>query len=209
MWRRLIYLVFFVLACGVQTSGAAGPDDHLVLYLPFEEGSGAVTEDKGPSGLQVTLEGSYEWTTGKSGQAVAFTGGRAVVSQSDPLNLPQITVMAWVNPATITTNVAPNHYNDLDPIYEKRGSGDDSIVLGLTGGDGAHFYVDIGSDQNLSMPDAGVRTDQWQHVAGTFDGTIMRVFLNGEQIGEMAASGTIIKRSTGICLPQSSQMPKL
>ena len=101
MYRKLIYLCSFFLLCGVQTSGAAGPADHLVLYLPFDEGSGAVTADASATGLQATLEGSYEWTAGKFGQAVGFTAGQAVLSESDPLNLPYITVMAWVNPTSI------------------------------------------------------------------------------------------------------------
>jgi hypothetical protein len=191
MCRRLICLFSFALVCAVQTSSAAGPEDNLVLYLPFDEGSGTVATDLA-SGLQATLTGAFEWTQGKLGQAVSFTGGVATLDGGDPLNPPLITVMAWVNPTAITENVAPDHYTDLDPIYEKRGSGDDSVVLGLTGGDGVHFYIDNGGNQNLSLPDAGVQLGEWQHVAGTFDGTTSRAFLNGEQIGEMAASGTII-----------------
>ena len=192
MFRRVLYLFSIALLCAVQISRAADPEDHLVLSLPFDEGDGTTTEDKGISGLEVTLMGSYEWTEGKLGQAVLFTGGRVDVVDSDPLNLPLITVMAWVNPTAITANVAPNHWTDIDSIYAKAGSADDSVRLALTGGDGVHFYIDTGNDYNLSLPDAGVQLGEWQHVAGTFDGTTSRAFLNGEQIGEMAASGTII-----------------
>ncbi len=96
MCRKLIYSLFLVLVFGVQTSGAAGLEDHLVLHLPFDEGSGTVTEDISKTGLQATLGGSYEWTAGKFDRAVAFTGGQATVVDSDPLNVPLITVMAWV-----------------------------------------------------------------------------------------------------------------
>ena len=192
MRSRLICLFTFALVCAIQTCGAAGPEDNLVLHLPFDEGTGDVAADASATGLQATLSGSYQWTMGQLGQAVAFSGGEATLVNSDPLNLPLITVMAWVNPTGIVAAVAPNHYTDIDPIYEKRGSDDDSVVLGLTGGDGVHFYIDNGGNQNLSVPDAGVRLGEWQHVAGTFDGTTSRTFLNGEQIGEMAASGTII-----------------
>ena len=66
------------------------------------------------------------------------------------------------------------------------------MVLSLTGDDGIHFYVDQGANNNLIVADAGVRTGEWQHVAGTYDGTVMRAFLNGEQIGELAVTGDII-----------------
>jgi len=193
MCRKLIYIFSFVLVCGVQTPGAASLDDHLVLHLPFDEGTGAVTQDRSQTGLQATLEGDYQWTTGRFGQAIEFTDGRAVVSESDPLNLTQITVMAWVNPTSIVATNASNHWENLNSIYGKAGNtGDDSVVLALTGIDGVFFYIDNGANEMLFLLDAGVQTGQWQHIAGTFDGTTMRAFLNGEQIGERAVAGSII-----------------
>ncbi|MCH8218207.1 MAG: LamG domain-containing protein, partial [Planctomycetes bacterium] len=190
-------MVSFVLVGGVHTSDAADPQDHLVLYLPFDEGGGDVTEDLSGAGLQAQLVGAYQWTTGVSGGAISFSAtGRAEVSTSDPLNLTQITVMAWVRPASIVATVASNHWQNLNSIYGKAGSGgDDSVVLSLTGGDGVHFYVDQGANNNLVVPDAGVRTGEWQHVAGSFDGTVMRSFLDGTQIGEMAIQGVIISNA--------------
>jgi hypothetical protein len=35
-----------------------------------------------------------------------------------------------------------------------------------------------------------IRWDTWNHVAGTYDGTTMRVFLNGEETASLATSGT-------------------
>jgi len=186
MCKKLIYLVSFVLVLALAGSASA----ELVLHLPFDEGSGTVTEDVSASGLQVTLERDFQWTAGNFGQAVSFTDGHAEVS-GDPLNLPRITVMAWINPTSIAPAVAANHWTDQNNIYGKKGNnGDDSIGLSLTGGNGVLFYADTGADNMLFVLDAGVQTGQWQHIAATFDGTIMRVFLDGEQIGEMAAGGS-------------------
>jgi hypothetical protein len=194
MCKKLISSVSFVAVLSLvltSVGNAADPEDYLVLHLPFDEGSGAVTEDTSAAGLPVTLEGEYQWTTGMFGQAVAFTNGWAEVSGDYPLNLPQITVMAWINPTSIVPEVAANHWTNANNIYGKKGNnGDDSIGLGLTGGNGVLFYADTVSDNMLFVLDAGVQTGQWQHIAATFDGTIMRVFLDGEQIGEMAASGS-------------------
>jgi hypothetical protein len=79
MSKKLGYFIAFVFVCGLYTSDAAGQDENLVLHLQFDEGSGTVTADASPTGLQATLEGNYEWTTGRFGQAVAFTDGRAVL----------------------------------------------------------------------------------------------------------------------------------
>jgi len=183
MFRRL---ASFVLVLALAGSASAG----LVLHLPFDEGSGDVTADISASGLQATLERDVQWTAGIFGQALAFTDGHVEVS-GDPLNLPRITVMAWVNPMSIQPEVPANHWTNQNNIYGKKGNnGDDSIGLSLIGGDGVMFYADTGVDNYLYAEDAGVQTGQWQHIAATFDGTTMRVFLNGEQVGEMAASGS-------------------
>ncbi|MCP4256363.1 MAG: hypothetical protein GY774_02420 [Planctomycetes bacterium] len=186
MCKKLTYLVPLVLVLALAGSASA----ELVLHLPFDEGSGAVTEDVSASGLQATLERDYQWTAGIFGQAVSFTDGHAEVS-GDPLNLPQITVMAWVNPTSIQPELPPNHWTNHNNIYGKKGNnGDDSIGLSLTAGDGVFFYADTGADNLLYAPDAGVQTGQWQHIAATFDGTMMKIFLNGEQVGDMAAAGS-------------------
>jgi len=143
MCKKLICSVSFVAVLSMvltSVGNAADPEDYLVLHLPFDEGSGAVTEDTSAAGLQVTLEGDYQWTTGMFGQAVAFTNGWAEVSGDYPLNLPQITVMAWINPTSIVPEVAANHWTNANNIYGKKGNnGDDSIGLGLTGGNGVLF----------------------------------------------------------------------
>ncbi len=111
MFRRL---ASFVLVLALAGSASAG----LVLHLPFDEGSGDVTADISPSGLQATLERDFQWTAGMFGQAVTFTDGHAEVS-GDPLNLPRITVMAWINPTSIVPTVAANHWTSANNIYGK------------------------------------------------------------------------------------------
>jgi len=194
MNKKVVYFIFFTFVFGTWTSDVAGQNEYMVLHLLFDEGSGEVTQDMSPTGLEATLEGSYDWTTGKFGQAIAFTDGRAVVSESDPLNLPQTTVMAWVNPASIAALDTVNWYTDINAIYGKAGdAGDDSVTLGLMAEDGVYFYTDTGANNELTVPDAEVSIGQWQHIAGTFDGTVMRVFVDGEQVGELPVVGSIIE----------------
>ncbi|MCP4608883.1 MAG: LamG domain-containing protein [Planctomycetes bacterium] len=194
MCKKLIYLFSFVLLCSVQTPGVANLDEHLVLHLPFDEGTGTVTGDRSQTGLQATLEGDYQWTVGMFGQAIEFTDGRAVISESNPLNLTQITVMAWINPTSVAAVDSVNWYTDINAIYGKAGSaGDDSVTLGLMAEDGVYFYTDTGANNELTVPDAGISIGQWHHIAGTFDGTVMRAFVDGEQVGELPVVGSIIE----------------
>jgi len=192
MCKKQILLISFVFLLGVKSLSAEGIEDYLVLHLPFDEGNGTVTSDTSNTGLQATLEGNYRWITGKFGQAVEFINAQAVVSESDPLNLPQITVIAWIKPTSIVSVDAANHWTDLNTICCKAGPGDrDTVGLFLTSGDGMLFHLRASGNQRLFVRDAGIQTGQWQHLAGTYDGTAMRVFLDGEQIAEQNATGDI------------------
>lgn len=43
-------------------------------------------------------------------------------------------------------------------------------------------------------------TEQWVHIAGTFDGQIMRLYMNGEECGTMARPGPIKPNTFYLCL---------
>ncbi|MED5280695.1 MAG: Ig-like domain-containing protein, partial [Verrucomicrobiota bacterium] len=49
-------------------------DGSLVLYLPFDEGTGTVTKDRSSSGRDGTLGGNPTWVAGKRGYALEFDG---------------------------------------------------------------------------------------------------------------------------------------
>ena len=159
MCRRLTHRFCIVLVLALAGSASAA----LVLHLPFDEGSGDGTADISASGLQATLEREVQWTAGMFGSAVTFTDGYVEVV-GDPLNLPQITVMAWVNPTTIREEVAPNWFQRSDLIYGKGGNNaNDVIKLSLTAGDGVYFYVDAGPDNQMRVEDcSGSEGDEYE-----------------------------------------------
>ena len=49
-------------------------DSSLVLYLPFDEGTGTVTKDRSSSGKDGNLAGDPTWVAGKRGYALEFDG---------------------------------------------------------------------------------------------------------------------------------------
>ena len=49
-------------------------DGSLVLYLPFDEGTGTVTKDRSSSGKNGILGGNPTWVAGKRGYALEFDG---------------------------------------------------------------------------------------------------------------------------------------
>jgi len=72
-------------------------DESLVLYLPFDEGSGDVAKDYSQYGNDGTLNGKPEWVEGKFGNALEFKGSQWVSIPSTPkLQIgDQLTMMAW------------------------------------------------------------------------------------------------------------------
>ena len=112
-------------------------------------------------------------------------------------------MMAWVFPNTITSENTGEHWTGCNLIYDKSGSSDDSVVLALRDEDGAFFYLNSGPggnkrmgpfdgadvDNTLELPNMGIQTSKWQHIAGTFDGENIKICLDGELAGEMLIAG--------------------
>ena len=49
-------------------------DSSLLLYLPFDEGTGTVTKDRSSSGKDGTFAGNPTWVAGKRGYALELDG---------------------------------------------------------------------------------------------------------------------------------------
>ena len=70
----------------------------LVLYLPFDEGTGTVTKDRSSSGRDGTLGGNPTWVAGKRGYALEFDGTGDQVDVNDfkgVIGNGPITVALW------------------------------------------------------------------------------------------------------------------
>ena len=74
-------------------------DKSLVLYLPFEEGSGNTTKDLSGNGNAGAVK-SAEWTKdGKKGKAIFFDGKTSYVEVADSKSLDMadaITIEVWI-----------------------------------------------------------------------------------------------------------------
>lgn len=152
-------------------------DDSLVLYLTFDEGKGKEASDSSKYVNKGTLEGGTEWKDGKYGKAVLFSseGDQVVVQNSESLNIEgKITIMAWSK---------INAWNGAGDQWVGKGAhASKPSCYGLMVYQSANVYFmlgDGGARHDLitpNLPDTG----EWQHVAATYDGKIMRYYLNGE-----------------------------
>jgi hypothetical protein len=166
------------------------PPAGLVSWWPAE---GNYTDIiNGNSG---TPSGSVGFAPGEVGQALSFNNAtnNAEITVPDNANLGvgQITIEAWVKPTT------SGHGR---PIVQKRSAlnvgGYTFETTDTSDGpgpaNGLEFAIWISGTQYLLQTPANALTiGAWQHVAATFDGSTMNIYVNGVLQASRAATGSI------------------
>jgi hypothetical protein len=188
--RRLAPIALICAAAAVALPAAASAaTSPLAGYWPLNEGRGQTVYDWSGNGNNGTLGATSNadandpsWITGKLFLGLRFAGDDFVRIPSSPsLESPTVTVAAFVR-----GNGSPgmNKY-----IFSKGAFGCMQGSYGLYSGpnNGLMFYI---GDENgfVRSPDAGtgVWDGKWHLVAGTYDGSAVRVYVDGVQ----AATGT-------------------
>jgi hypothetical protein len=62
-----------------DADGGSSLSEGLLLWFPFDEGTGTTADDKGPAAQTGTLGGGAMWTQGRIGSAIAFDGAEGSV----------------------------------------------------------------------------------------------------------------------------------
>jgi len=164
------------LATGAQAIAATGP----VAHWRFDEGTGTTAADATGNGNNGTVEGGATWIAGKRRGAIAFDGSTGVVRvPSSPSLEPQaVTVAAWVK-----RSGSPGNFRY---VLGKGALACQSASYGLYTGPsgGLVFYVADGPDFTRSTDAGGAVWDgAWHHIAGTFEGQALRLYIDGAEIG--------------------------
>ena len=137
-----------------------------------------------------TIYGGVTFTNGEVGAAFLLNGTDAFiqVSNSPSLNpATQITVEAWYKP------VASSGASGNDPIVDKGYVSHSppyyQYHLGVSHGTFTFWVANAGTG---TACDGGSWTpDNWYHLAGTYDGSFVRLYVNGVLIDSQAASGNL------------------
>jgi hypothetical protein len=145
-----------------------------------------------------TLHGGVTFGPGYRGQGFDFNGVDAYVQvpNAPDLEPAKVTVKAWVK----GTAPGRNAY-----ILSKGADGETAASYALYTGasSGLQFYVYDGGAY-VQSPDVGtgVWDGAWHHVAGTYDGAFIRLFVDGVEVG----SGTPTHIRIGYPLPTSNDL---
>jgi len=117
---------------------------------------------------------------GKVGRAFQFDGeGYVRVPDARSLNLPTVTVEAWVK----SSAEIQGRYRYLAAKGIDTDASSYALYTGPSGG--LFFYVSDQTRTAFLSPDAGkgVWDGNWHHVAGTYDGATVRLHVDGRQVG--------------------------
>jgi len=164
----------------------------LVGYWKFDNGLGNDTYDYsgyGNDGNIIDDEGN-QWVTGRFGFALDFDGTNDYVDVGNDSSLDitdAITIEAWVKADTQS-----GYRRIVSKQYQTdQTTGNSCYQLGIHDDNNWRWSVggvfDVRNTSSVSQPEPG----KWYHVAGTYDGTNVRIYVNGQTIYSGTDSGSI------------------
>ena len=176
---------------GICTAIQAAEKD-LAAYWAFDEGEGNIAEDLSGNGNVGNITGAFDWVEGIIGMGIECKGGTTVnCGMGKSLRIPQdITTEFWIKPAeTIDSDDAR-----INVLY--MASGPMFAFSSSWGQDGAltHWYDGPSPRAKVHSKTKKWQEGEWYHIVGTYSGSLIKLYVNGEEQASEACEGDILKR---------------
>lgn len=172
--------------------------EGLLSYWKFDETSGTTAFDTSVNHLDKTVTGAV-WQAGRTNNGLYFDGVNDHVSLGNyDLTSNQVTFSLWIN----STDLA--NCSGLDcRILTKASSANASDHYWMfaenntNGSPTLRFRLKVnGTVQNIVSTNYTLQNNTWYHLAATYDGSKIYLYINGTQVGSKTIAGTIDKSST-------------
>ena len=158
----------------------------LVAAYAFEEGAGLFTGDASGRGHGGRQKRPQWAAAGRFGRALDFNGVDDWVTIADEADLDMqsaITIEAWVNPRALS---------GWNTIALKEGDGRMSYALYANDWDPRPAgYVRVNFIDQSVTGRSRLALNTWSHVAMTYSGSMMRLYVNGVEVSRRSMSGKI------------------
>src|SRR4051812_29630964 len=168
----------------VTVTNPAVDPTGLVGAWGFEEGTGTTAVDSSGKANNGTLSGA-QWTDGRFGGALDFDGSSARVNIPDATSLDLSTAMtleAWVRPSFAG--------GWRTAIMKEKSGGMAYSLYGSAFSDRPSAHITTGSEQD-TRGTAVLPTNSWTHLAATWDGSNLRLYVDGNQVSSTTVGGSI------------------
>ncbi|MHC4498241.1 MAG: LamG-like jellyroll fold domain-containing protein [Planctomycetota bacterium] len=212
MCKKLIYLFSFVLAMVFLLASLANGAAPVPTagWWKLDEASGTTANDSSGNGRHGSVEGSSTWASpGWEGWGACMRfGGDSdrITVESFDLTGSGITLAAWIKPSRLQ--------DDARMISKSQGSGTPdhywAMILSGSGEDNLEFRLrtDTGGTTRRTSPEGNdIRTNEWTHVAVTWDASdpSMRFYKNGQEIDNVSKAGSAVATSPGVKISIGNQ----
>ncbi len=201
MRRQVLLAVMLLVLTGTGAAYGFNPNDDpsLIGFWNLDEGTGTTAFDLSGKGHNGTVMNGPTWTTGYFGGALnlnasgaAGTGTHYVdCGNHADFNLTsQVTVSAWVYPARAADTGHECYVTKGDMTYTlKEANTNGNVEFNIYSG-GWHTATLTGRTAS--------NNNTWYHLAGTFDGTNIKIYLNGTLSATTAFTGPIATSATNV-----------
>jgi PKD repeat protein len=174
------------ITVNVPTTPPAG----LVAAYSFNEGTGSIVTDTSGKGHHGAISGAQWTSSGRYRKALVFDGVDDWVTVADAPSLDLTTKMTleeWVYPTALSggstngwrTVILKQQSNQL--VYALYANSDNNRPSG---------YIYTSSDRGVSG-NAQLPLNTWRHLAATYDGAVLRLYVNGSMVGSRSLTGNI------------------
>jgi hypothetical protein len=162
----------------------------LVSHWELNEGGGTAITDS-VDGSSGTLENGAAWIAGRSGFAVSMDGVDDYIAlPAQDVTGSALTLAAWLKNSSFPTGVNQQFIAKASDGTTRR----TYWTLGQANDEPNRLRFSLRAGNQTTTLTASTGTlpsNTWYHAAATYDGSRMRLYLNGTEVGSIAKSGSL------------------
>jgi len=186
--RLVTFLALWTTAAGTCGQSTGG----LLAHWQFNEGQGTVAADNSGNGRQAKIHGA-QWVEQGDGFAIRLDGVDDYIDCSAAKSIPitgPVSVEAWIKPLSKAAGLSALMGQDLH-----------SYLLSFYAIDEVFWYIG-GGDNNVR---GKLILNDWNHVAATFDGARINLWINGQLVASQQSKYQEINQREKLVLGTQGQ----